>query len=556
MKNKPLKHYKRKKFFYCFFMRKSPRSGAMFGLAWLTVWLIAAPFVVFGLLPIWDIEHDCETCFEGAMICGGAPALLLFMYGFWVYYCNLYTVLRDNFVKSRWMKLLAFTSACTLIGDIVLILAVLVKKKKWICAIFALAAVILSDLSMPYLLSSLLLLVAWAGVGDGRKFSWRFMWCLGFGGIFLVFVAVFCHALQADIKNFKAQIARNAGHSLEFKDYLKRNNSGLPLESEVLKKLNKDKIDDEYLKALDEFCKLPVSRIRWEILGKNELSSTLFPILPSFKMAAKYLQKKITDNPADKKLVADANFKMMRLRDWMRNDEILLCQVVALAFESYRLNALATVIGSGKYSESELQQLIGEHIPWHKNLKTAVGSEVMVFESLYEIMISSVGDEEKAKDIRVNTLIFLAKYFPLFFKLNMLEDYHFAMCCYKKYSDFIGSDSTSGAEKIRMFEIDKDEITDDFHYMSNLMFKTMPKVIIHAEQVRNKYFMAKIAAEIMDFKQKNGKLPDSWHSENYIDVINFEPFIYKKSADGFTVSFKAFPVSGVKDDCIFAVPVK
>ena len=35
MKNKPLKHYKRKKFFYRFFMRKSPRSGAMFGLAWM-----------------------------------------------------------------------------------------------------------------------------------------------------------------------------------------------------------------------------------------------------------------------------------------------------------------------------------------------------------------------------------------------------------------------------------------------------------------------------------------------------------------------------------------
>ena len=93
MKNKPLKHYKRKKFFYRFFMRKSPRSGAMFGLAWLTVWLIAAPFVVFGLLPIWDIEHDCETCFEGAMVCGSAAALLFFMYGFWVYYCNLYTIL-------------------------------------------------------------------------------------------------------------------------------------------------------------------------------------------------------------------------------------------------------------------------------------------------------------------------------------------------------------------------------------------------------------------------------------------------------------------------------
>ena len=35
MKNKALKHYKRKIIFYRFFMRKSPRSGAMFGLAWM-----------------------------------------------------------------------------------------------------------------------------------------------------------------------------------------------------------------------------------------------------------------------------------------------------------------------------------------------------------------------------------------------------------------------------------------------------------------------------------------------------------------------------------------
>jgi hypothetical protein len=47
MKNKPLKHYKRKKFFYRFFMRKSPRSGAMFGLAWMNM--------VIALIPGFDL---------------------------------------------------------------------------------------------------------------------------------------------------------------------------------------------------------------------------------------------------------------------------------------------------------------------------------------------------------------------------------------------------------------------------------------------------------------------------------------------------------------------
>ena len=50
MKNKVLKHYTRKKFFYRFFMRKSPRSGAMFGLAWMTMAIGVLPFVLFSIL--------------------------------------------------------------------------------------------------------------------------------------------------------------------------------------------------------------------------------------------------------------------------------------------------------------------------------------------------------------------------------------------------------------------------------------------------------------------------------------------------------------------------
>ena len=91
----------------------------------------------------------------------------------------------------------------------------------------------------------------------------------------------------------------------------------------------------------------------------------------------------------------------------------------------------------------------------------------------------------------------------------------------------IGSDSAFGVEKFKMLELDQDEIIDEFHYMSKFMLAFLPKAIIRAEQLRNKYFMAKIAAEIMVFKQKNGKLPDSWQSENYIDIIHGEPFIYK-----------------------------
>ena len=51
MKNKPLKHYKRKKFFYRFFIRKSPRAGAMFGLAWFVC------IHLFNTVVMWFLTH-------------------------------------------------------------------------------------------------------------------------------------------------------------------------------------------------------------------------------------------------------------------------------------------------------------------------------------------------------------------------------------------------------------------------------------------------------------------------------------------------------------------
>ena len=61
MKNKPLKHYNRKKFFYRFFMRKSPRSGAMFGLAWMIFFgaiLPISPWIFFKITPDWVSDSD------------------------------------------------------------------------------------------------------------------------------------------------------------------------------------------------------------------------------------------------------------------------------------------------------------------------------------------------------------------------------------------------------------------------------------------------------------------------------------------------------------------
>ena len=49
MNDKNLRHYHRKKMFYRFFMRKSPRTGTMFGLAWICMTVSLFPFALFAV---------------------------------------------------------------------------------------------------------------------------------------------------------------------------------------------------------------------------------------------------------------------------------------------------------------------------------------------------------------------------------------------------------------------------------------------------------------------------------------------------------------------------
>ena len=79
MKNKPLKHYNRKKFFYRFFMRKSPRSGAMFGLAWMTMGVGILPFVLFSILSLFGGFQDSWR------IIAAIGTLLLLAASFYIY---------------------------------------------------------------------------------------------------------------------------------------------------------------------------------------------------------------------------------------------------------------------------------------------------------------------------------------------------------------------------------------------------------------------------------------------------------------------------------------
>ncbi|MBE6376991.1 MAG: hypothetical protein E7050_11090, partial [Lentisphaerae bacterium] len=86
MKNKPLKHYKRKKFFYRFFMRKSPRSGAMFGLALMNMNIALSPFLV--LMMVRGAAIALDDSWVGTFVFIGPFVIFSIIAAFSLLYCS------------------------------------------------------------------------------------------------------------------------------------------------------------------------------------------------------------------------------------------------------------------------------------------------------------------------------------------------------------------------------------------------------------------------------------------------------------------------------------
>ena len=140
MKNKTLKHYKRKKFFYRFFMRKSPRSGAMFGLAWMIFFgaiLPISPWIFAKITPDWVFDSDSNgIVWLLVPMLFFSTCLLIYAYGFLTFVKNFYTILRNDLKKSRWWKFLAFISTVRYKIAGILLMPIVIKKKRWAALLF------------------------------------------------------------------------------------------------------------------------------------------------------------------------------------------------------------------------------------------------------------------------------------------------------------------------------------------------------------------------------------------------------------------------------------
>ena len=458
--NNFLKHYNRKKFFYRFFMRKSPRSGAMFGIAWLCMVAALMPAILFLLLAFGDVISDIDsfhinllTVMFGVIIF----ALPLHIYGFMLCFSGLTRIFK-SVCKSK-MFFCVCGAVATLFPPLLsfLLIIFMLCRKRFAGAFFAFIGLAFFTLSFfrsvnintTLFIGTVCTLAALACWKDKHKLSYAFLIPLAIAAIAHFSLYGYDFKLQKDVQNGRDQLSQIIGRSVEIKDLHLREKAGFSIEREPLKTLIASKPDTQitehefkntadavtkllayqkkypvFVKALEEFLQLPVSSVSHSVPEDGILFSILMPELSTWREAARYLAMNIAANPTDKQQVDQFNQKLITLRNWAQKDTMLVPFLVAIAIEKIRLNALENVIISGSFSKSEIEKLIGSPIDWRKYLNYALGDEVTAFETVLKYLSNSdgsvLGDELKP----VNSI---KTYVPLFFRVLLMRDYRFSL---------------------------------------------------------------------------------------------------------------------------------
>ena len=564
MKNKTLKHYKSKKFFYRFFMRKSPRSGAMFGLAWMTMVVGILPFALFSIL-------FCFSGFQhGWQIIAITLSLLLlatpfYIYGFLLCAFGISGIYR-NIVKKEVLCNAAGGVAAwflSLLG--VILVPVLICKKKFIASLFAIAGTvfyILSYLQYFNILSSVFLgtfcyLAALAFCKDTNRFSWKFMIPLCIAVASHLFFMGYKIKLQYDAKDYRGQLSQIIGRSVEIEEFWHRDAQGFPLDREPLKALianSPQNSSDEFefkdaptaqkklreynkkypvfVKAIHDFLQLPVSHVAHKVPEDGMLYDVRLPELNAFRETARYLAMQIAANPNDEQLVKKCNNDLIKLRNWLFSEYVLLEHLVSIAIEGIRLNALENILRQETFSKQEFARLIGEPIDWEKSLRYSYGGEAAGFKSALAYM-NTPALWSRENDI-ANVAV-AKKYMPLFMDIHFHRDYRFALQNYIKAATV--PSSLSGLEKAKLAEVDDIEIKRNFYILSGMLLPALGQLYIKSARIADVRQMALLAAEVMEYCQQHGKLPEdlSFLPQIPLSKLDHKPLMYEKTKDGFRI---------------------
>ena len=563
---KPLKHYKRKKFFYRFFMRKSPRSGAMFGLAWMNMVIALIPFFVFC---IFQIVGRCD--FWGGFISSSVIIIFLFLLYLYGILCSIFSlekIFRRTYKIKKVSFVLSSISAWFAPTLGVFLLPVLLHHKRWIAALFAFVGIAYYGVNFYYLnigftvlfWGSLFYLIGLAFVPEQNKFSWKFMIPLGIAVALHLFLFGYDVKLHMDIKQKRAELSSLIGRSLEIEDFWQHDAKGFSSDNDPLKTLiekNPESIGFEYftqydqqtakkkllelqqqypdfILALEKFLTLPAHYFAHKKSEDGLLTGTSLKELNVLRNASNILSLKIAADPENKQNLQRYNSQLQKLRTWALQNHFLISYLVAVSIERNRLNALRSVIIRDKlYSKPEIQRLIGNSIDWSKFLRFALGDEAIVFyDSWIYLQNKAIPAELSAAS---KPLMSFKSRIPLFVHVHFLRDYRFAL---DKYIDLCSvSDELPALEQCRKTEDDPQIYKRNFFICSGILLPSINAVFKHTAKVVDTRRMALIAADVMEYRKQHGKLPEdlSFLPQIPLSKLDHKPLMYEKTREGFRI---------------------
>lgn len=557
-----LKHYRRKRFFFKLFQRNSPRGAVWFGLSWSVLLFSLIPAIV--LLGVTGLTPE-------RIIFGVCIAFLLWLYGAIVFGCGLFGMLRIAF--ARWKFLygaLAILGAVFFPVGVLILLAALVRQKRWIFAALGVMSLVCAGtawLLWPKIgkeaivfggvgwLCLIAFFVAVAGFRDRRKLATLSLWPLVLAILYNVGIHVYSYSFDDELIQGRAELSKLLGHSVEVNEFRLREMQGMPVNAEPLKSLIADapkqvdgwnplqnsedcrrkaeeirKMHPKFLESLDAYLRLPVRRIGHPCPDET-LLSILLPEVNPLRNAARYLCLELAASAEDRAKVLEYNGKLERLRDRLLANPFLISKLVAVAVEKMRIAVLAVPLAAGTLTGPDWQSVLVSGVDWEAQLADAIGGEAVMFLSFYEYMVKRDGFPPPLNLVNGSFKSFSSKRMMLpveviiFFK----RDCRFALNRFRETLELVLDGELTPSERSRQLGRLESDRAIKKHPLALMLLASWKSFYDRLATIEDYCRIAETAVAVEQYRKTHGAFPDSlaFLPEMPVDSLSGKPFIYQ-----------------------------
>lgn len=563
-----LRHYRRKKFFYRLFLRRSPRSAGLFGLLWMILWfsLIATiAFLVGSEISALKASIGVRvTCFSLLLF----VVLLQWVYGM-IVLGYAYAGMVRSCSRVEWLQEAGGLPALFHpLGGLVMV-PVLLRQRRLLFALSGVASLICGGLVwtvrygwLPFELGGYAmwiltlagiacLCVAIAGFRDRRQFKPYFVLPLALLVFYVCGVRAYHASLARELARERAELSRMLGRSIELRDYWRRQQEGLPLDSEPLKSLSStlskasrlpvdsrrfaEEVNEKYpafAAAVWALAETPPRSVRHIDSGET-LASIEMPELPAFRAAARYLSGELMLRAGDRAEVLRCNAGLERIRDWALAGSSLIAKLVAGGIEKMRLEALTVPLVKGTLTGEELTRMIEIHPSWNAAFADALGDEATIFQSIYDLFVNALfyrrlqsGSPEFSSGCFSEIV---QRNMPLEMVIHFQRDYRFALRQFQKMIFLLNSSGLSAEECSQQSKPNFEETMGHFYILSEMLLPALSVVCIKSAEMEDYYRMLQIAVAVEQYRRRTGTLPETldFLPEKPLDSVHRLPILYE-----------------------------